>query len=125
MVISIVLMVMAGAIINKKVINPEHREISEEKTDFTISAENLQFHFANDPGKATKKYMDRVVEISGNITEVEANSMVMSNRVQVDFLDSLNSQLNIDGNVTIKGRCVGFDELLLMVKIDQATILKH
>lgn len=123
MTISIILMIMAGAIINDKVINPKHREISEEKTEFSIEAEDLQFYFANDLEKATKKYMNKVVEVNGKVTEIESNTMVMSNRVQVDFLKTLNKPLEVNNNVTIKGRCVGFDELLMVVKIDQATTI--
>ncbi len=119
-----VLIILSGFVIYEKVFNPVHREIAKEPTAFAISADELQFHFADDQETAAHKYIDKVIETHGAITEVGTNTIVLENRVQVYFLNDLKRGLTIGENVNIKGRCVGFDELLLAVKIDQATTIK-
>lgn len=116
--------IASSILVYDKVFNAEHREISAETTAFTISAENLQFHFANDQAETYSKFINSVVETYGTITEVAPNYVILENRVQIDFLNSMEEGANIGDVIHIKGRCVGFDELLLLAKIDQATILK-
>lgn len=119
-----VLIILSGFVIYDKVFNPEQREISKEPTAFEISADELQFHFADDQETATHKYIDKVIETHGRVTEIGAKTIVLEDRVQVYFLNDLKQALTIGENVNVKGRCVGFDELLLAVKIDQATTIK-
>jgi len=113
----------AGLIYNL-VFNAEHRQIATETTEFTLPAEDLQFHFANDETKATNQFIDKVVETQGVVTEIAANYIILENRVQVDFLNGVEEGTTKGDIINIKGRCVGFDELLLLVKIDQATTVK-
>jgi len=117
-------LLLSGLLIYQKVFNAQHREIFEEHTEFTISADELQFHFADNQKTATKKYIDNVIETHGSVTEVGSNFLVMEDRVQVYFLNDKKQNITIGDIVKIKGRCVGFDELLLLVKIDQATTIK-
>jgi len=111
-------------LIYNMVFNAEHRQIFAETTAFTMPAEDLQFHFANDEVNATNKYIDKVIETHGTITEIASTYVVLENRVQVDFLNGVEQGTNKGDIINIKGRCVGFDELLLVVKIDQATTIK-
>lgn len=118
------LVLLSGMVIYEKVFNAKHREIFEGPTEFTISADDLQFYFADNQKVATKKYMDKVIETYGSVTEVGDNTLVLEDRVQVYFLSDLKQEITVGDNMSIKGRCVGFDELLLTVKMDQATTIK-
>ncbi len=118
-----VLIAVCGFVVYDTVFNPEHREIAKETTDFTVPADDLQFHFANNPNDATIKYIDKVIETNGLVTEIGANTLVLENKVQVYFLDDIKREIIIGDNLKIKGRCVGFDELLAVVKIDQTAII--
>ena len=113
-----------GLIIYKKVINPDHREIAKETTSFTFDANDLQFHFLNNPEEATSKYVNMVVETYGKVTEVGSNLVILNERVQANFLESNNQEIKVGDSIKIKGRCIGFDEFPLLVKIDQANIIK-
>lgn len=116
--------IISGFLVYDKVLNAKHREIFEEPTEFTLSADELQFYFADNQETATKKYMNRVIETHGSVTEIGTNTLVLEDRVQVYFLNDLKQNTTVGDDVNIKGRCVGFDELLLLVKIDQATTIK-
>ncbi len=116
---------ITGFVVYKKVINPEQRQISKEVTEFTMDAEDLQFHFLNDPEAATFKYIDKVVETYGTVTEVGPNFIVMEGKVQANLLQENKQPVKVGDIVKTKGRCIGFDEFLLLVKIDQVTIIKN
>lgn len=104
--------------------NPKHRDIKTESASFLIPADDLQYFFANNENEAVQKYMDKVLEVSGQVTEATKNSIVLDKRVHVNFLTDSIPVLKEGDLLTIKGRCIGFDELLLQVKIDQASIIK-
>ncbi len=116
---------ITGFVVYKKVINPEQRQISKEVTEFTMDAEDLQFYFLNDPEAATLKYIDKVVETYGTVTEVGPNFIVMEGKVQANLLEGNKQHIKVGDIVKTKGRCIGFDEFLLLVKIDQVTIIKN
>ncbi len=118
------LVLLSGLVIYEKVFNAKHREIFEEPTEFTISADDLQFYFADNQEIATKKYMDKVIETFGSVTEVGDNTLVLEDKIQVYFLSDLKQEITVGDKLSIKGRCVGFDELLITVKMDQATTIK-
>ena len=64
--------------------------------------------------------MDQVVKISGEITAIETKSIILNNSVLINFLGDTLPDVQIGSVLLIKGRCVGFDELLMQVKVDQA-----
>ncbi|WP_340200064.1 OB-fold protein [Ascidiimonas sp. W6] len=106
------------------VFNAKHRDIANEKTAVNLSAETFYIHFKENETLATTNYLDKVIELKGKITSVEDTDIVLNYRIQVGFSAPENIKLQKGETLTIKGRCVGYDELLEMVKIDQATILK-
>lgn len=113
--------VALGAILNFT-FNPKPRIIANEKAAFFIPADQLQNFFANNEETATQKYMDKVLKVSGEVTEFEGKSVILDNKVLINFLGDTIEGLREGEQLVIKGRCVGFDELLLQVRIDQAQI---
>ncbi len=105
--------------------NSKHRVISEEQADFVLEAKDLQASFSTNEQEALTQYLDRVLQLSGQVTEVEGASVVLDDRVQVNFLEGTTESYNTGQELTVKGRCVGYDELLLQVKVDQATSLEQ
>ena len=105
--------------------NAEHRNIANEKATITLSANEFYSHFENDEALATTNYLDKVVKTKGKITLVEDNAVVLNNQVQVNFNSKEALKLKKGELLTVKGRCVGYDELLEMVKVDQATVIKN
>jgi len=119
-----VLVMIVGFVLYKKVINPEHREIAAETTEFTLPVEDLQFHFLNNQGAANEQFIDKVVETYGTVTEIGANLVVLEDMVQANFLKESSQKIIVGDVIKIKGRCIGFDEFLLLVKMDQTTTIK-
>lgn len=103
-------------------INKDHRNIAEEKVDFEISSNDLRLVMTG--LNTSQQYVDRVIKTAGTITSIEPNTVIIDDRVQVNFIDTELKQLAPNAKISIKGRCVGYDDLLELVKIDQATIVK-
>lgn len=99
-----------------------HRNIAEEEIAHELSTKKL-----NDAlriNNASISYIDEVIQTDGKITAIEHNTIVIDNSVQVSFQNNVQG-LALENTITIKGRCVGYDDLLEVVKIDQAVIIKN
>lgn len=105
-----------------KYIYKGHRDITTERVAYTISAAEMYRDVGTDNNIA--KYVDQVVQIHGKITALGQNSLVIDDKVQVGLITDAPNQLTIASQITIKGRCVGYDDLLELVKIDQATLIR-
>lgn len=117
---------MAGALayFGYQYMFPEQRNILEEKVAFTLPPESLNEAFqAENQGS---DYIDQVVQTTGKVTEFDSGWIVLDNQIQATLLPSnSDAPLSKDMKITIKGRCVGYDELLELVKVDQATIILY
>ncbi|MGW9684048.1 hypothetical protein [Flagellimonas sp. 2504JD1-5] len=118
-VLSLVLLVFIILLVGYKYINPGQRNIAEEAAQYELSANELFSGFQNEQGN---RYIDQVMIISGKITEMDKNSLTLDNKVQVNFISALQYKVEDGSRISIKGRCIGYDDLLELVKIDQATI---
>jgi len=99
------------------------RDISRETSAFTVSAQNLAGEYEKNAVAADSRYLNKAIEINGNITEIRDSLLILDTKVVCGF-DALPTAAAVNKNVTIKGRCIGFDELFGEVKLDQCTI-KH
>jgi len=98
----------------------DHRDIKEEKAVVLISASELVSYFNENN---SEKVLNKTVQVSGIITEIDAKNITLDDKVQCSF-DAEIKNLNLNETITIKGRCIGFDELFDVAKIDQSSIIK-
>lgn len=103
----------------------EHRNISSEKPDYELKAEQLIKEFDSNIEIANQKYADRTIISYGKITSLDLNNrmIVVDEKIVIEFSILISNQLKIGDFLKFKGRFVGFDELFQELKIDQATIL--
>lgn len=103
-----------------------HRDISSEKAAYTLTLSQLQNEFKSGDSLFNAKYADKTIEIYGKITALDLpnRSFVLDEKIAVSFLDSISVNMKIADSTYIKGRYVGYDDLLEEFKIDQAIIIK-
>ncbi|UGS24508.1 OB-fold protein [Flavobacterium channae] len=103
----------------------EHRNISSEKPDYELKAEQLIKEFDSNIEIANQKYADRTIISYGKITSLDLNNrmIVVDEKIVIEFSILISNQLKIGDFLKFKGRFVGFDELFQELKIDQATVL--
>ncbi|MDJ0645459.1 MAG: hypothetical protein QNJ57_05675 [Flavobacteriaceae bacterium] len=101
----------------------EHRDIATEKIDFVLNPTALS-ETMSDAQKAPE-YTDKVIQTYGKVTSIEQNSVILDDQVQVNFTTHNINNIKPGNELHIKGRCIGYDDLLELVKIDQATRINN
>ena len=100
-----------------------HRNISDEKASYTFKTMELIEEYNKDESLANSKYLDKVIVVSGKVTQVNTveKSITLDEKLSGLVIDDL-SNLKVDDSITIKGRFLGYDELLEEVKMDQINL---
>ena len=106
-----------------KYLYKDHRDIDKEEAVFKINSSIVNTEFSNDLIETEKKYLNKTIEISGDISEITENDLTLDGLVFCLFTKSIESSIKLNAQVTIKGRCIGYDDLLEQVKLDQCTII--
>ncbi len=97
------------------------RNISSESSAYSVPAHGIAGEYAANMQKADTKYLNQALEIKGKVTEIRDSLIILDNKVVCGF-DVKPENAALDKNITVKGRCIGFDELFGEVKLDQCTI---
>ena len=116
-----IVIVFFGIIFAYNYAYPDHRSISDEVVSFSVKADSIHNEFIEDASQAELKYLDQTVLVSGIVTAMDSKSVTISNKIYGQF-ETLNSDLKVNDSIVIKGRCIGFDDLLEEIKLDQCSI---
>ena len=119
----ILTIVILGAIGGYFYLYQDHRNIEKEEASASITSKDLVSEFSNAQDSANLKYLNKVVEIQGKVTEVSDSTLVLDSLVFCSFDQKIDSGI-IGKNISVKGRCIGFDELFGEVKFDQCNVIK-
>lgn len=97
------------------------RDISSEETAYTVSSKDINAEFLSDLENSNKKYLEKAVAISGTITNLN-DSLVILDHTILCSLKNIDSQIKKNQAVVVKGRIVGYDDLMGELKLDQCFI---
>lgn len=97
-----------------------HKTIDEIAVTFSGTSEVFLEKVKTD----TAIWQDVVVELSGTITSIDQRGITLNGSIYCQLeTDTSIATLQEGQNITIKGRMIGYDDLLEEIKLDQ-TILK-
>jgi uncharacterized protein YkvS len=94
------------------------RNLSNEETAFAVTSKSIVSEFVTNADGANKKYLEKAIAIKGTITKITGNEVIIDNSI-ICSLKDLDASIQKDQVVTIKGRVVGFDDLMGELKLDQ------
>jgi len=97
------------------------RNIQTEETAFTVSSKAITNEFISNLDDSNKKYLDKPVVISGTVTSINENEVIIDEVVNCNFLN-LDSSIKKDQKIVVKGRVIGYDDLLGELKLDQCNL---
>lgn len=99
-----------------------HRDISNEEAVFSVSVKQVSNDFLQDEAKANIKYLDKSIQITGKVTNIDISNktIVLDEKVFVLLKDA--NVVKLNETILVKGRVIGYDSLLEEIKIDQAEI---
>jgi hypothetical protein len=103
-----------------------HRDISSEEASFTISVDELHKQFQTNDSLANASYADQTILVSGLVTSFDPDkkALIVDEKLFLTF--NSNEVLNLQSNqpVKIKGRFVGYDDLMEELKMDQCQLIE-
>jgi tRNA_anti-like len=104
----------------------DRRDVSAEEAKYSVTVLDLQSQFIKDLTGSNAKYLDKAIEVSGIVTSIDTaeHSVVLDEKLSAVFLDSTLAGVALQKSVSIKGRFLGYDDLLEELKIDDASLAK-
>lgn len=115
---SLVIILLLGLFTYQYVMHGGARDLSTEKAEFTLSSKAILEEFTTNQELSNKKYLEKAVAIKGTITDVNSTQIIVDNAI-ICILKNPNTTLVKNQTVTVKGRVVGFDDLMGELKLDQ------
>jgi hypothetical protein len=94
------------------------RNLDTEKTVFTVTATDIISEFTKNIDVCNKKYLEKAVAVSGTITSVKDKEIIVDHSI-ICNLKNADTSLSKNQKITIKGRVIGYDDLMSELKLDQ------
>jgi len=104
------------------------RDLSKEKVDVTIDANELFSMFETNESEANTNYLDKVIAVSGTIDHLDENNINLKlenpmNSIACELgINESTEGLKIGKKITVKGQCAGFN--LMDVVLVKSVIIK-
>jgi len=111
------------------VFNKPHRNVKGEAPAFTMTAEALYTEYSTNEDASNTKYINKVLQITGNIAEVSIGTSettitlvdamagvgcALDSTVAIEMKDKIKA-LKQGDKVTLKGKCDGYDMIMGVV----------
>ena len=119
----IIICLILVAIVAYKYVYKSHRDIATESASYKTSAIDLSKEFQINSKDSEAKYLDNTIQISGQVSEVDGLSITLDDKVFCQFTEPQEKIFKLKEKVKIKGRFIGYDDLLEQIKIDQCFII--
>lgn len=122
----VVIIIGACAFFGYKFLYHDHRDASSEDAQFTLSVTSLLDEFVANDSLSNAKYAGQTIAIYGKVTGVDllSNSIIIDEQLAVDLKEKSKAAIVTQQSIKIKGRFVGYDDLLEELKMDQAIIIE-
>jgi hypothetical protein len=115
----IIIAAIIGGTVAYRMYNKPHRDIASEDAAFSLTADALFDAFEEDEAAANALYLDKVVEVTGDVAEVTDNSAgqaviiitaanAMLGGVSATMQETGIVNISEGETVTVKCRCTGF-----------------
>ena len=95
----------------------DHRDIAIEGAVYTDKAVALKDSILQN----NEAFLNQTVAVSGVVTFIDDNSITLNDALVAQFATGHNAQLN--QQLTLKGRCIGYDDLFEVAVLDQSTLM--
>lgn len=120
---AIALLIISGAYLYNGVLYKEARNIAEEKAAFQLPSLQLIAEYKANLPASDSSYLNKTLEIRGKVTQVSDSLLTLDSGVSCSFGKKMDDAIH-GKEIILKGRCIGFDELMEEVKLDQCTLIQ-
>jgi uncharacterized membrane protein len=104
-----------------------HRNIATEKADYQTTVLKVFDDFSINDSLANATYLDKTIMISGKITNIDYSGKMITvdEKLVARFTTNLADDLKLEDSITVKGRLIGFDDLLGEIQLDQCVTVEN
>jgi DNA/RNA endonuclease YhcR with UshA esterase domain len=127
-IIGILVLGIIGAFIAYKMYNKPHVNVEEASADISITADKILNDFSSDENSANLKYLDKIIQVNGVISEINIEKGIITIETNDDFGSVLChlseeasrkiSKLQEGQIILVKGICTGFLMDVILVKCE-------
>ncbi|MFM2369943.1 MAG: hypothetical protein RL619_2260 [Bacteroidota bacterium] len=117
-IISVLILVIFGIADYNYVMYGGARDLSTEDTAYTVSSKSIVNEFDSNIEKSNKKYLEKAIAIKGTITKITGTEVIIDDSI-ICNLKELDPSIMKNQVITLKGRVVGYDDLMGELKLDQ------
>lgn len=99
----------------------DRENIETSDPSVTLSAMEAIKIFQDDDPNNDAELQNKIIQIAGNVTTISSTGVTLDHQVIVLLEEPVEAAAGSD--LTVKGRCIGYDDLLEELKIDEAVIV--
>jgi len=94
-------------------------QLKTKKIDFSGSSDELLLKNKNH----TEEWQKKKIVVTGEVTNIDENGIMLSSKIYCQLKQVTDLQkINPSNNISLKGRIIGYDDLLEELKLDQCII---
>ncbi|PXY43403.1 OB-fold protein [Flavobacterium hydrophilum] len=98
------------------------RNVSSEEAVFNVSSKSIIAEFDSDIDKSNTKYLEKAIAVKGIVSKITQKQVIIDNTIVCDLKES-DSSIKKDQQLTLKGRVVGYDDLMGEIKLDECSVV--
>jgi cold shock CspA family protein len=127
-IIGILVLGIIGVFIAYKMYNKPHVNVEETSADISITADKILNDFSSDENLANLKYLDKIIEVKGVVSEINTKKGIITIETNDDFGSVLchlseEASRKVSGLqegqiIVVKGICTGFLMDVILVKCE-------
>ena len=114
-----IILLLVGGYFGYNYLYQDHRDIQTEDVFLETNSDDLIGLFQE---LTTPAVLNQTVKIKGVVTQIEGDGITLDNKIHCSFPAS-QFKVKVGEEVVIKGRCIGYDDLFEIVKLDQSAII--
>ncbi|WP_281238929.1 OB-fold protein [Flavobacterium praedii] len=122
--LSLLALVLLGFTSYNYVMHGGARDLASEDTAYSVSSKSIIEEFVSNIETSNSKYLEKPIAISGTITAITGREVIIDNSI-ICNLKNPDISITKNQNVTIKGRVIGYDDLMLELKLDQCFVINN
>ena len=121
--IILVVALITTALLSYNYMYKSHRDIGNEKAEFSLKSFELFEAFTENPSQANLQYINKTIAFTGSVNSIESDFFIIKPNIVCKPDSNLIINKLITGEkYTFKGRCIGFDDLFMEVKMDNVNL---
>ena len=120
------LSIIGFIIIISSTYNKPHKDFNKSPFELTIESKELISLYQDNIDNANTRFLDKILLVKGSITHIETDIIILDNGIvcTLDPSQTITNKIHLNKNISVKGRCIGYDDLLEEIRIDHSFIMR-